>query len=71
MLTVQANENKIKRQGLQNGRSWQYKVFDAAVVDTLLLIVKKGNSNKQQKFFLKSVDRNLKTIKERLTSKTI
>jgi len=43
-------------------------VFDAAVVDTLLLIVTKGNSNKQQKSFLKSVDRNLKSIAERLTA---
>lgn len=45
-----------------------YKVFEAAVVDTLLLIMAKGNSNKQQKSFLKSIDRNLKSIPERLTA---
>ena len=45
-----------------------YNVFDAAVVDTLLLIVGKGNTNKQHKSFLKSIDRNLKSITERLAA---
>lgn len=43
-----------------------YKVFDSAVVDTLLLTVTKGNSATQQKSLIKSVDRKLKTILERL-----
>ncbi|RYY45114.1 MAG: hypothetical protein EOO06_17045 [Chitinophagaceae bacterium] len=45
-----------------------YSVFEAAVVDTLLLILTKENSNKLQKTFLKSIDRNLKSIPERLTA---
>jgi len=45
-----------------------YNVFEAAVVDTLLLILTKGNSNKQHKSFLKSIDRNLKSIPERLAA---
>lgn len=45
-----------------------YKVFEEAVVDTLLLIATKGNSNKYQKSFLKSIDRNFTSISERLAA---
>jgi hypothetical protein len=43
-----------------------YKVFEAAVVDTLLLIISKGNSNTEKKSIIKSIDRKLSSIEERL-----
>lgn len=42
-----------------------YKVFESAVVDTLLLVIQQG-INKRENSLLKSIDRNLKSIDERL-----
>jgi len=44
-----------------------YKVFESAVVDTLLLFVKKQTGNKQETL-IKSIDRNIKSIDERLNA---
>ncbi len=44
-----------------------YKVFDAAVVDTLILIANNG-SVKDKNSLVKSIDRNLKSIPERLNA---
>jgi len=43
-----------------------YKVFEAAIVDTLMLIVAKRDINYPEKSFIKSIDRKLKSISERL-----
>lgn len=44
-----------------------YKVFESAVVDTLLLVIQQG-INKRENSLLKSIDRNLKSIEERLNA---
>ncbi|MBK9334064.1 MAG: Eco57I restriction-modification methylase domain-containing protein [Ignavibacteria bacterium] len=42
-----------------------YNVFEAAVVDTLLLFLAKGNSNIENVTTIKSIDRNLNSITDR------
>ena len=45
-----------------------YKVFDSAVVDTLMLIAYCKNDNKNSRTIIKSIDRNIKSISERLNN---
>lgn len=65
-------DKKLRKFIFQENKVWEllniYKVFDAAVVDTLLLLASKGNKDKRHKTFIKSIDRNLNSISERLVA---
>ncbi|MBS1625905.1 MAG: N-6 DNA methylase, partial [Bacteroidetes bacterium] len=45
-----------------------YNVFDAAVVDTLILLAQKNNEQKKTVTLLNSINRNLKSISDRLNA---